>query len=100
MYLAHMEKEYIKIYKEGNNTIMETLLPNDQHGDFAFEWDIDGSRRKAWDEHMKDLERKGTRGDLVYTKWTIPYDPLLDESDLQGNYPLESYKMIIEDYGN
>ena len=99
MRMENKDKPYVNTYREGDKLIMETYLPNDQLGDFALEWDLDGSRRKAWELYLVELDMMGTRGKLEHRKWTFIYDPVFDTPSLAKNYPLESYKMIIEDYG-
>ena len=72
-------KPYIKVFKQGNNTIVESLQPNDQLGDLAFEWDLDGSQRRKWEEYLRGLSEKGTLGDLVFQRTEFVNNPELDE---------------------
>jgi hypothetical protein len=94
-----LSKPFFKTYREGDLIITEINSSNDSIGDFAFEWDIDGSQRKHWEEYIKDLEEKGIRGELTYRKLIMSYDPALDKTDFDKEYPLSQYKMIILDYG-
>lgn len=96
-----LSKPFFRMLPEEDGVIgWESNQPNDQHGDFAFEWDIDGSKRREWDEYVADLEAKGVRGNLVYSKWVLQKNEAFDNSSLKETfYPLESYKMVIHDFG-
>ncbi len=97
--MENKDKTWIKSYREGDKLILETYLPNDVHGDFVFEWDLDGSAKRAWELYLAELDMMGTRGKLEHRKYIFTYDPVFDTPQLTKNYPLESYKMIIEDFG-
>lgn len=94
-----LSKPFVKVYREDNNTVIESNLPNDQIGDFAFEWDEDGSQRKAWEDYLEGLERLGIKGNLAYNKTVMLYNEALDEPSNFNNQPLTSYKLQIVDYG-
>lgn len=94
-----LSKPFVHTYEDEDNIIIELNSPNDQIGDFAFEWDLDGSARKRWEEYLEELDRKGIRGQLQLKKIVMRRNPAFD-----GPYPptetkLEDYKFIIEDYG-
>lgn len=90
-----LSKPFVNIFREGEDIVLEMNSPNDQIGDFAFEWDIDGSQRKRWEEYLQNLERKGIRGELSFKRLVMKYNPAFDNSDAKSEYPLSSYKMII-----
>lgn len=92
-----LSKPFVKVYREGQNTVIESNLPNDQVGDFAFEWDEDGSERKAWENYLEGLERLGIKGKLAYNKTVMTYNPALDEPSNFTNQPLSSYSLKILD---
>lgn len=93
-----LSKPFVKVYKEGKNTVLEMNTPNNEIGDFAFEYDFDGSDRESWHKHLKELEAAGTLGDLTYKKATFEYNELLDgNSDLIKKMPLTSYSFLILD---
>lgn len=94
-----LTKPFVHTYREGEYTVIETNLPNDTCGDFAFEWDIDGSQRRKWEEYLKDLEEKGIRGKLVHKKMKMLYNPVFDEQPELSPLPLSSYEMKIVDFG-
>ena len=73
-----MSVQWVDTYREGSMTIMESNMPNDTIGDQAFEYDYDGVERKKWQEYLEELDRKGTRGDLVYHKMSMMYNPALE----------------------
>lgn len=92
-----LSKPFVKSYTEGEFYVLETNLPNDSIGDFAFEWDIDGSQRKDWEKYLKELEEKGIRGNLRHQKLKWLHDDVFDKSDLQKEFSLQSYKFLILD---
>lgn len=93
-----LTKEFVKVHKEKDRLILEINQPNDVIGDFAFEWDIDGSQRKRWQNHLKELEESGTLGDLVYRKIDMLYCPALDDSNI--TFKKSSVEFIIFDVSN
>lgn len=98
--MIDLSKEFFHILRDDDIIEWETNLPNDQHGDQAFEYDFDGSQERKWEEYIKDLEDKGIRGNLEYRKWSMIRDINLDgpiDKEI-ATYPLSSYKMIIQDY--
>ncbi len=98
--MKDLTKPFFNILPEHDGLIeWETNLPNDTIGDQAFEYDYDGSERKKWEEYVEELERKGEKGKLVYHKWIMQKNNMLDNSDFQKetSYPLESYKLEILD---
>lgn len=90
-------KPFVEIYREGDWIILESNLPNNQIGDFAFEWDVDGSSSKRWKEHLEQLEKEGRLGDLVYRKLSMKWNEQFDSSNL-NIYPFESYEFRIIDF--
>ena len=74
-----LSKEFVRTYidKDGYY-VLEMNTPNDVHGDMAFEWDIDGSQRQAWDRYIKKLEDAGIRGKLVLKTIRWKYNPAFD----------------------
>lgn len=89
-----LSKEFVKIEKQNGFTTLHFNTPNNSIGDFAFEWDLDGSQRKVWEERMEELKKNGTYGDLSYKKLTVQDNPALD-TPMKQDYPLTSYKMIV-----
>lgn len=79
--------------------VMESNLPNDQIGDFAFEYDFDGSHRRQWAIYLAKLLAAGTLGDLVYRKFVFRYNPAFDGKihNTIVNYPLSSYRFLMLD---
>jgi hypothetical protein len=92
-----LSKPFVKTYREGKWLIVETNLPNDTIGDLAFEYDVDGSQRAKWEQYLKELDEKGTRGQLVYQVWEWLYEERWDGKIEKKTYPLESYSFIILD---
>jgi hypothetical protein len=95
-------KPFHRVYEETETSITyEINQPNDTIGDQAFEWDIDGSERRKWEEHLQMLEDKGIRGMLAYSRITFIKNPAFDNMryiagcDPVQNYPLSSYKLIF-----
>lgn len=92
-----LTKPFLKIYREGNFTVVESNQPNDQHGDQAFEYDFDGSQKKRWDAYIEQLEKEDRRGDLVHITTKFINNPIFDNKPMSHVHPLESYSMIILD---
>lgn len=94
-----LSKPFIKVIREDDTSITYGVnSPNDQVGDQAFEWDLDGSQRKRWEEYLKELDEKGILGDLSYIELTLQKNEAFDiVKPLLQEYPIESYKFIILD---
>ncbi len=91
-----MSKQWVKTYRVGEDMVMESNMPNDTIGDWAFEYDYGGVERKKWQEYVEDLERKGIRGQLVHQKMIWKYNPVLDDPNpMPAN--LSSYQFIVFD---
>lgn len=94
-----LSKPFFRTHLEGKDLIVESNMPNDQHGDFAFEWDLDGSQRAKWEAYVKELEANGTKGQLTYTKWRMEYNEEWDGPlEKAVTPPLSSYTMLIVDF--
>ena len=88
-----------KVHETDTTVTYESNLPNDSVGDLAFEWDLDGSKKKEWEAYIAELERKGTRGQLIYSRWEFLKNPDFDGNPLtpEINIPLTSYKFLLLD---
>ena len=92
-----LSEEFVKISREDDWLILESNKPNDTIGDFAFEWDLDGSQRKAWLEKLEEYEKNGTLGDIVYTRMELRYLPELDDSNIVFEGKKSSAEFLIFD---
>jgi hypothetical protein len=73
-----LSQPFVESYREGDMIHLVSNIPNDTIGDFAFEWDFDGSERRKWQAHIEDLRAKGTLGDLQLITLSARYNPVLD----------------------
>lgn len=95
-----LSKPFFRILPEVDGIISwESNAPNDQHGNFAFDRDDDGSRYEKWKAYIAELDALGTRGNLVYQKYSMKRDPIWDREKDHAieTSPLSSYRMVIFD---
>jgi hypothetical protein len=66
------------------------------HGDQAFEWDLDGSEAKAWAEQVQKWKDEGIYGSQQECTWTVMKHPLFDDPiPVKPEVQRESYRMVI-----
>lgn len=63
-----------------------------QIGDFAFEWDLDGSQRKEHEEFIKKAKEDGTYGQPFELDIEVAHNPLFDEP---MQHAKDSHKFVI-----
>lgn len=69
---------FLKLREDDVSITYASNQPNNIPGDQQFEWDLDGSQRKKWQERMDKLKAEGRYGDLEYTETIFVKNPILD----------------------
>ena len=89
------------IHSDSKSTTIKQKYHLGDHGDQAFEWDLDGSEAKAWSEQIQRWKDEGVYGSQQECTWTIMKHPLFN--DVMNKYKepkkLESYRMVILNLG-
>jgi hypothetical protein len=86
-----------KIFEDSKSVTYSHKYHKGDVGDFAFEWDLDGSQQKEWFDKIQQWKEDGTYGQEEEVILTLIKHPDFDKSEYPKPQPMNSYKMIFID---